>query len=392
MQQAHNKLKEIIWEITGECKNNCTYCGSKDVWDKKNSNQTIINIAQQIASYPPLEITISGGDPLLVEDDIHQRIVNMLKEQKVVCKILLNPKSLFSKVDKDEIDVQKINILNIYDWVGVSINTKDELNKFQQYMSLYPNFKNLTIITNFNIQNLFLFDTIESFVLNMGFAWTIQFTVYDKPSPLALYSEENCEAFSFFKEKYEKSLAKIILSDNIRNDMPCGAGWCSAGITYDGFVVPCLSMRSWTTIDKSYPNLFSESTTFKYIWQKCFTEQRFGEFMCCKDHCGNKSINPKKTKDCTATINDGKHCDCASEIEKKIKKMIGDRKDEGSPSPITNPLPWQPLPDGINPPNFPNHPLIIMYGVHTDQTFYATYQAIQNPGDTEHTDSNNNLK
>jgi MoaA/NifB/PqqE/SkfB family radical SAM enzyme len=62
MQNQHLKLKELIWEITGECKNNCSYCGSKKTNDKTVSDGVVLQIANKIAKYPPNEINISGGD------------------------------------------------------------------------------------------------------------------------------------------------------------------------------------------------------------------------------------------------------------------------------------------------------------------------------------------
>jgi MoaA/NifB/PqqE/SkfB family radical SAM enzyme len=37
--EAQLKLKEVIWEITSECKNNCKYCGSKHISSLKPLNK-----------------------------------------------------------------------------------------------------------------------------------------------------------------------------------------------------------------------------------------------------------------------------------------------------------------------------------------------------------------
>jgi molybdenum cofactor biosynthesis enzyme MoaA len=58
------ELQEIVWEITGECKNGCSYCGSKDAWNCITDVDKICKIADEIAKYPPKEINMSGGDPL----------------------------------------------------------------------------------------------------------------------------------------------------------------------------------------------------------------------------------------------------------------------------------------------------------------------------------------
>jgi RNAse (barnase) inhibitor barstar len=185
--------------------------------------------------------------------------------------------------------------MQVYDWIGVSINNKKELEKFRKYKEEFK-FKNFTIITNFNLQNLYDFDLIEKFVKEQDCLWTIQFTVYKEASPLALYSNENEEAFNFLKEKYTKSTARIILSDNIRTDIGCGAGLSSIGITFNGIVIPCLSMRSWTKYDVVDAKVIYNitETSLKEIWENGFKKQRFGCFECCKDACQNKFLEPKE--------------------------------------------------------------------------------------------------
>lgn len=291
MQTSHLKLREIIWEITGECNNGCTYCGSKTIRNIKNSNESILKIAKAIAQYPPEEINISGGDPFLVEPDIHQELVSLFRANNIVCKLIASPNSLIT--NDGEINRNAFDIIQLYDWIGISINNKKELEKFRKYKEEFK-FKNFTIITNFNIQNLYDFDLIETFAKGQDCLWTIQFTVCDESSPLALYSAENEEAFNHLKEKYYSSTAKIILSDNIRADVGCGAGRSSIGITYNGAVIPCLSMRSWTNPLLEKDLYFITETPLQEIWMNGFKQQRFGCFECCKDACNNKFLENKK--------------------------------------------------------------------------------------------------
>ena len=95
-QSSHLKLKEIIWEITGKCDNKCPYCGSKEVWNEEIDEYAIRKIASRICEYPPGEINISGGDPLLVPFEIHRDIVEAFKEKGIQCKILINPKTFIN--------------------------------------------------------------------------------------------------------------------------------------------------------------------------------------------------------------------------------------------------------------------------------------------------------
>jgi len=294
MQSQHIKLNEIIWEITGECHNGCSYCGSKEVCKLKTSPETILKIAEAIAQYPPEQIDISGGDPILIEYSVHKQVVDILKEKKVICKIIVSPNSL---IINNEPNDNAFMVMQFYDWIGISVNNKKELEKFQSYQlscAGINKIKNYTVITNFNIQNLYDFDLIEEFVKQNDKIWTIQFTVYNDPSnPLALYHPDNEAAFNTLKEKVEKSTAKIILSDNIRNDIGCGAGINSIGITSDGTVIPCLSMRSWTSPLKEKGLFNILSTPLEKIWINGFKAQRFGCFKCCKDACNNKFLTQK---------------------------------------------------------------------------------------------------
>lgn len=303
MQNNHLKLKEIIWEITGQCNNNCKYCGSKDSWAKNWNEETeneMIEISKNIAEYPPEQIDMSGGDPLLVSYETHETIVKILKSSKVVCKIIINPKSLCKKED---ISNNNEKILSLYNWIGLSINTEEEIGLLELLVptsgpSWFP-IQKTTIISNFNLQNIFLYDVIEAFVKAHSLTWQVQYTIFkEKDKSLALY--ENQASLDFFFKKIQDSIKnniKIVLADNINNGK-CGAGLNSLGILYNGDVVPCLSMRSWVEDINSVivGNILNEgprkeSSALKYIWENGFNKYRFECFKCCKDYCGNKSFN-----------------------------------------------------------------------------------------------------
>jgi len=294
MQNNQCKLKEIIWEITGECKNNCVHCGSKEVFNIKTSENNIKAILESIAKYPPEQINISGGDPLLVSFELHERIVKRLKSVNTICKIIVNPKSIN----------KKCNILNLYDYIGISINDVSEINFFIETMM--PACKTelhdkITIISNFNLSNIFAYDEIDKFVKENNFGWQIQFTVFKDKSSLALY--ENDDAINFLQNKINSSIAngtKLIVADNMNNGQ-CSAGLYSCGILANGYVVPCLSMRSWVhDIDLLLEgNLLKAcENPLKKIWENGFKDYRYSQFKCCKDHCKNKIINI-----CLPTIN-----------------------------------------------------------------------------------------
>lgn len=279
--EAQLKLKEIIWEITPECHNNCKYCGSREILnDKTLPKNDLLKIADKICEYPPQEIDISGGDPLLIPYSTHSEIIQKFKRKNIKSKILVNPKSIN--------DNKKRLILGLYDWIGISVNSVEELNVLKEKKLVNDN---ITIITNFNIINLYDYENIESYVKYKNCNWMIQFTVYkNDKSELAIYNNEN--SLGLISDKVSKSIydgVKILISDNA-NKLLCGMGKSIIGILYNGDVVPCLSMRAWVDNikEKVQGNILKNS--LMDIWENKFKNYRFKDFVCCKDKCKNKII------------------------------------------------------------------------------------------------------
>jgi organic radical activating enzyme len=325
MQNSHLKLKEIIWEMTGKCNNGCEYCGSKESWNYPVDSEKIIQIAKNIAKFSPEEIDMSGGDPLLVNYETHKIVTEILKDKEVKCKIIINPKSIVNSKSYTNLIID--NILELYDWIGLSVNTEKELKllitSFNKDL-----LKKSTIISNFNLQNIFMYDEIEGFVKENNLTWQIQYTMYkEEDNVSAIYN--NSKALNFFSEKISNSISngiKIVIADNA-NCGKCSAGMCSIGILHNGYVVPCLSMRSWVNIndvvvgnildetdcdygsDKGYKDY--KENPLKYIWQNRLNKYRFESFKCCKDHCKNKYVE----------INENK----STKKQFKTKEMVGQR-------------------------------------------------------------------
>lgn len=282
MEQACLKLKEIVWEITNKCNNNCWYCGSKERTKEnyKINSAKILEIAKRICQYPPEEITISGGDPLLIDCNTHKEIVRKFKEVEIVSKIIINPKSL-----------KRNQAINFYDVIGISINDENDLEIINNYCKEYllP-LEKINIVANFNIKNLYSFDKIKQFVKEKNLGWQIQYTVFkEEDNPLAIYNDDN--AFLEFDKKVCESIkegVKIIISDNA-NFNSCFAGRNILGITADGNILPCLSMVSWQEEkDVIEGNILLGD--LETIWKGQFEKYRFGEYKCCKDHCKRKGI------------------------------------------------------------------------------------------------------
>lgn len=279
MQQKQIALQEIIWEITGKCNNGCTYCGSKHIRSAAPNTDIILEIARKIAAYPPKEINISGGDPICVEPEVHADVLKILRgsDRPPVCKIIVNPKS-FIRYQKKFND-----IVEMYDWAGISVNDQEEIDAMVEYKKTIDVFDEFTVITNFNLLNIFMFDAIRRVVGNN--IWQIQFTIDDKQG---IYNSP--EAVRYLQEKISNSNAKIVIADNM-NGGQCSAGKCSLGILHTGDVVGCLSMRSWEN-SLSIEGNIARDLSLKDIWERSFIRYRFSEFKCCKDVCNNCKISP----------------------------------------------------------------------------------------------------
>ena len=287
MQQANLKFMEIIWEITGKCNNGCSYCGSKDLWKETVDEEIILSIADRISVYPPAAIDISGGDPLLVSYNTHKYITELLKGVGTQVKILVNPKSL--KVYSSEVS-SKVDILKLYNWIGLSVNTEDELKMATHFSKDFPTL-GITIITNFNTGNLYMFDYLKKFVKSKSYAWQIQLTMTDDESAIYKNDLSLDSLFSKIQEAIDENV-NVIPADNL-NAGQCGAGTSILGLLCNGDVVPCLSMRSWKKDISSVVEGNIIETSLRTIWEDGFREQRFSDFYCCKDECGNKCFKAK---------------------------------------------------------------------------------------------------
>lgn len=336
-QQSHIKLKEIIYEITGKCLNACKYCGSKDVWNEEIDEDKIKKIAGAICEFPPNEINISGGDATLVSYDTHKQIVEDFRKKNVLCKILINPKSLTND--------RVYDILQLYDAIGMSISTSEELGIFRERKSNINKYNlnsKITVISNFNITNIFSYEKIESTIKTHNYIWQIQYTVYkDSDNEKALYNNE--EALNDFKCKIANSIKsglKIVIADNA-NSGRCSAGLYSIGILSNGNVIGCLSYRSWLDkVEEEYVEGNILQVPLKDIWEQGFENQRFGEFMSCKEHCKNKCVDSFTKEDFNFS-------------RQEIEKMINDAIDKKLPFPI---ITYPPTPPS-------NPPITVYYGV-----------------------------
>jgi MoaA/NifB/PqqE/SkfB family radical SAM enzyme len=297
MQKPHIELMEIIWEVTGRCNNKCNYCGSKSVNENEIAEGKISKILDKICKFPPKNIDISGGDPLLLSYELHKEIVSKLKALGTCVKIVVNPKSFNNEetiLIADQYFIKYKSILSLYDFVGISVSTHTEIAKAKEFFIENPELEQkCTIITNFNVNNVFLFNKIKWLVESFKRMWQIQYTMFHNPDdPQALYNND-AALYEFFADHLAEAIAQglpLVLADNM-NCGRCTAGMYSIGILDDGVVVPCLSMRSWIENMTSISQGNVLNNDLEHIWSHYFTEYRNSEFFCCKDSCKGKQID-----------------------------------------------------------------------------------------------------
>lgn len=85
-------LTFITWEINSECNHSCTYCcnhSSRSNAAVCSSEEDLNAISEFIVSRPPVSVTISGGEPLLMFDRLKPRI-EKLRAHKILVRILSN--------------------------------------------------------------------------------------------------------------------------------------------------------------------------------------------------------------------------------------------------------------------------------------------------------------
>lgn len=349
IMEPYIELREILWEITNHCKQNCSYCGSKDIVNTTPIElNKLYEIVNKIAAYYPAALDITGGNPLLVPYAVHLYLTETLID--TTCKILINPFNISHLVDESP---NAFDILALYPVIGISINTVEEATYF--YSVIQPELDKrrmldrITIITNFNLQNVFHIDELTDSLYSSRYAWQIQYTMYDGKHPDDI--RNNKVALKYLDSKIEEIqkggyFKAIIKADNM-NDLPCVAGRYSLGILANGDVIPCLSMRSWSKELNVMGNLLEQS--LGDIWHNGFANFRCRSFQCCKD---NDAIQQKEKPFITELSNP------------EITNLLELVKEDSILDWVENPVPKFPSPNvvayGVQPQT------VFMYGVWSD--------------------------
>lgn len=289
-------LKHILWELTVKCNNNCDYCGSKNIINKVDDTTsfTYENILNNIIKYPPQEaVTLTGGEPT-ISSYFENTLVKLAENQIKVRLVTKNYDFYFNKGDK------YTTSLELLDWVGLSINTKEDIEYINNNMGLKGckilegcKIKNkTTMITNFGSHNIFEFEELYNHFIGHSYkVWQIQLT-------MGKQYQLNKEGIKYlYNQIFEKTNQipnnpiinignqQIQISDNMQAIHQCMGGVADCSISYDGEVMSCLSKRTWATPIPLNRDMLLENNTLKDIWENKFKDERFNNCVkCCRDY------------------------------------------------------------------------------------------------------------
>jgi MoaA/NifB/PqqE/SkfB family radical SAM enzyme len=298
------QLNEILWEISPKCnrfgtETQCKFCGSTELkhCDELPPNK-IIQIADNICSYPPQELTFTGGELGTMNEELLRAVIGKFKSANIKLKVVTNGYFLDKFIDI-HLDMSS---------VGISINTENDMIASYDHILEVRKKMNLTtvMITNFGTHNIWNFHQLKEYAQKFD-AWQVQATMGEFQLNkdgikhlLSLLATVNTTVSSnltwtsttttFLNNSCSipKNKLKVVLADNLQPNIPCIAGINACSITFDGYVIACLSQRSYQDSNVIYGNMLEEN--LQDIWENSFKDIRFPERdcklcrKCCKDY------------------------------------------------------------------------------------------------------------
>jgi len=271
--QELNPPTEVLWEVTPKCNKNCKFCGSKNLTKREPLDyQKLIKIATNIANAKnkPKEITLTGGEPGTLPFTTLYDVVTIFRRNKIKVKAVTNGSLISTIAENDTL------LFDSFEAIGLSINNEEDISYAKTNYRITDTLDNITMITNFGTHNIFQFDKLKACADKFG-AWQIQLTQGNEyqlpPDGIGLLWDK-------FKNSNVSIGNQMILADNAQPIHQCMAGVYGCSITYDGLVIPCLSMRTWMDPIHSYGNLLIQS--FDTAWTKGLNEFRN---LTCKKSC-----------------------------------------------------------------------------------------------------------
>lgn len=251
---------QICWEITYRCNFNCIYCLNNSGSNTANpelEGGDVLNIAEKIAACKPLDVIISGGEPLL-KPEIYEAL-KILKNNNTNITLLTNGTLL------NQERIAKIQ--RLVDLVQISLDTLDEslqnklLNSPNGYKLILEGIKNAqaakipiaigVVATKLNFNHLpaLLDFCVKNNIKHMSLAAVMpQGRAKANLKELEITAEDRIsliKAVMPFAEKikisgHEPALAFLI---GKKEQYLCDGGKSSCAITADGYVMPCAYIR-----------------------------------------------------------------------------------------------------------------------------------------------------
>lgn len=264
-------MKELIWEITNECLNNCRHCSSMlcDAKEMHCFNAHDIEAGVRVFnSYGFNHVILSGGEPGLHPefDKIIDSIVSVGSEVSMYTSGVYHD-DFFTPARIRAIKMLRTVFLSVY---SAESRTHDDLtdnkDSFRKTIQSLDRFVMEGVNVEVNIvpmiQNQDKLKATADFILNRG-ARKVNFLKLVRQGN----AEKNWESIQPDYKKLGDALECLRSDELVRVGTPfgqlkskgqyCGAGYKKICITYDGYILPCEVFKHDR---KKFPNICDSTT------------------------------------------------------------------------------------------------------------------------------------
>lgn len=252
----------IHWEITNKCNFKCMQCYQQNDAERKNlANEELMNIARKIVNAGVFQVSVSGGEPFLVENILE--ILSYLKQNNVDLIVCSNG----GCIEDEYINTIKSYKIPIQISLDSYLEEKDnEIRGNEQAYELTVSCikklvkKDIDVsiafcATKYNYQDI---EGITKLCIDLGVRKLVIGEV------LPIYGEFSCKDLLFEKKTYIEFLGYVkVLKEKYNNLVEiyvnsewgflysdfCGHAPCTAldrdfAILYNGYVTPCPFIRN----------------------------------------------------------------------------------------------------------------------------------------------------
>ena len=99
IKQMYKQPLNISFELTDSCNNSCPHCyASSWVKSKKKSKDNSLDVAEKLAEHEIFDITLTGGEPLLIGIKKLARIIDILYKKNISLSLNTNGRRLTKKI------------------------------------------------------------------------------------------------------------------------------------------------------------------------------------------------------------------------------------------------------------------------------------------------------